>query len=157
MIVSDEAYEVYNFLPGGRKPPYLSALSGGNGVISVHTFSKTLGTGLRLGYLHGSPHMLAPLAELRLTNASVFWEYTVGELMASGTFDTIVGRARTAYSQKLDTLVSALHEHAGDYCDFRKPDGGFFVWLGLKGGLCAKDVQEGMIKKGVMAGLGVAL
>ena len=31
-------------------------------------------TGLRLGYLHGSPQMLAPLQELRLTNASVFWE-----------------------------------------------------------------------------------
>jgi DNA-binding transcriptional MocR family regulator len=32
----------------------------GRGVISVHSFSKTLGTGLRLGYVHGSPEMLGP-------------------------------------------------------------------------------------------------
>jgi|EP01046_Picozoa_sp_COSAG06_P036817 DNA-binding transcriptional MocR family regulator len=42
VVLSDEAYEAYVF--EGPPPVYLSALSGGRGVISVHSFSKTVGT-----------------------------------------------------------------------------------------------------------------
>jgi len=45
IIVSDEPYEMYYY---GSQPCYLSSMSGGYGVFSVHTFSKTLGTGLRI-------------------------------------------------------------------------------------------------------------
>merc|ERR1719199_1207225 len=37
LIVCDEAYEPFWY---GEKPPYFSALSGGHGVLTVHTFSK---------------------------------------------------------------------------------------------------------------------
>lgn len=44
VVLADEAYEAYNFGNSGPPPVYLSALSGGRGVISVHSFSKTIGT-----------------------------------------------------------------------------------------------------------------
>jgi 2-aminoadipate transaminase len=154
VIVSDEAYEAYNFMPGGARPPFLSALSGGHGVITVHTFSKTLGTGLRLGYLHASPALLAPLNALRLTNASVFWEYAVGELMADGAFDRIVERARASYSAKLDVFGAAIAAQAGAHMEYERPDGGFFVWLRLKPHLSSREVHLAMIGQGVMGGLG---
>jgi 2-aminoadipate transaminase len=43
VVLSDEAYEAYSF-DTDDQPVYLSALSGGRGVISVHSFSKTIGT-----------------------------------------------------------------------------------------------------------------
>ena len=65
--VCDEAYEAYLYR---GTPTYLSALSGGYGVVTIHTFSKTLGTGLRLGYVHSAPEMLAPIRETSLTQVS---------------------------------------------------------------------------------------
>ncbi|MDA8539163.1 aminotransferase class I/II-fold pyridoxal phosphate-dependent enzyme [bacterium] len=44
VVLSDEAYEAYPFDSSAPSPVYLSALSGGRGVISVHSFSKTIGT-----------------------------------------------------------------------------------------------------------------
>ena len=49
--------------------------TGGYGVLTIHTFSKTLGTGLRLGYVHSAPEMLAPMRVTSLTQASVMIEY----------------------------------------------------------------------------------
>jgi DNA-binding transcriptional MocR family regulator len=44
VVLADEAYEAYGFETSGPPPVYLSKLSGGRGVISVHSFSKTIGT-----------------------------------------------------------------------------------------------------------------
>ena len=150
VVVCDEAYEAYLY---GGKPAYLSALSGGYGVLTIHTFSKTLGTGLRLGYVHSAPEMLAPMRVTSLTQASVMIEYGIGELMAAGAFDTIVERARTAYGRKLDVFVDALEAHAGEYITVSKSQGGFFVWMQLKQ-LPAEEVQLRMMGKGVLAGVG---
>ena len=151
VIVADEAYEAY--LYAAEKPVYLSALSGGLGVLSIHTFSKTLGTGLRVGYIHGAAPMLAPIKETSLTQASVMLEYAVGELMASGRFDAVVDRARASYASKLDTFCAALEAAAGEHVTINKPAGGFFVWMQCNS-LDSVEVQLKMTAKGVMAGVG---
>merc|ERR1719261_2311094 len=69
VIVSDEPYEMYCY---DSQPCFLSSLSGGFGVLTVHTFSKTLGTGLRLGYVHSRPEWLVPLQVLSGIEGSVF-------------------------------------------------------------------------------------
>ena len=151
VVVCDEAYEAYLYR---GTPTYLSALSGGYGVITIHTFSKTLGTGLRLGYLHSAPEMLAPINENSLTQASVMIEYAIGELMADGRFDAVVERAKTSYGRKLDVFTDALMSGtAGKYVHVDKSDGGFFVWMQC-GELPSEEVQLRMTAKGVMAGVG---
>jgi 2-aminoadipate transaminase len=150
VVVCDEAYEAYLY---SGEPTYLSALSGGYGVLTIHTFSKTLGTGLRLGYVHSAPEMLAPIRVTSLTQASVMIEYGIGELMADGKFDTIVDRARTAYGRKLDVFVDALESNAGQHITINKSQGGFFVWMQLNQ-LPAEEVQLKMMSKGVLAGVG---
>lgn len=150
LVVCDEAYEAYLY---SGKPTYLSALSGGYGVLTIHTFSKTLGTGLRLGYVHSAPEMLAPIRMTSLTQASVMIEYGIGELMADGTFDTIVDRARSTYGRKLNVFVDALEANAGGHITVNKSQGGFFVWMQLDR-LPAEEVQLKMMGKGVLAGVG---
>jgi 2-aminoadipate transaminase len=69
LILADEAYEAFDY--DAYAYAHLSTMSGGgHGVLTVHTFSKTLGTGLRLGYVHSTPNLLAALQESRLTQSS---------------------------------------------------------------------------------------
>eukprot|EP00427_Karlodinium_veneficum_P008205 CAMPEP_0169078238 /NCGR_PEP_ID=MMETSP1015-20121227/9307_1 /TAXON_ID=342587 /ORGANISM="Karlodinium micrum, Strain CCMP2283" /LENGTH=381 /DNA_ID=CAMNT_0009137819 /DNA_START=196 /DNA_END=1341 /DNA_ORIENTATION=- len=151
VIVADEAYEPFWY---DAKPCYLSAMSGGVGVLSVHTFSKTLGTGLRIGYVHGSPPWLAPLRAGFGIEASIFHEYAVGELMASGRFEQIISDAKIAYMRKINLFCRALTTYAGRH--LARPlsqSGGFFVWVELLS-LAAEEVHIELLSRGVEARLG---
>eukprot|EP00747_Dinoflagellata_sp_TGD_P207080 gnl/TRDRNA2_/TRDRNA2_80695_c0_seq1.p1 gnl/TRDRNA2_/TRDRNA2_80695_c0~~gnl/TRDRNA2_/TRDRNA2_80695_c0_seq1.p1 ORF type:complete len:445 (-),score=92.94 gnl/TRDRNA2_/TRDRNA2_80695_c0_seq1:149-1483(-) len=153
IIVCDEAYEPFWY---GPKPCHFSALSGGHGVCSVHTFSKTLGTGLRLGWVHASPETLKPLQTLNSfgMDTSVFLQYAVGELLASGRFEEIIARAKSVYTSKAKVICDALTKFAGRHLAVTPSvTGGFFVWLELKT-LPAFDVYLQMLAVGVEARFG---
>ena len=151
LICADEAYEPYAY---NTTPVYLSTLSGGYGVITHHTFSKTLGTGLRLGWVFSRPELLAPLGQGPSMVGSVFLEYAVGELMKSGRWDQLIKEARESYAKKVNVFCDALETSAGKYLTTTKaPTGGFFVWLELKD-LNAEDVVLHMMCRGVNALLG---
>jgi len=152
VIVSDEPYEMYCY---DKQPCFLSALSGGFGVVTVHTFSKTLGTGLRLGYLHSQPEWLAPIQAVGgMQGNSVFLEYAVGELLASGRFEKIIAHARNVYARKIKVFCDALEAHAGRHLAAPpQRSGGFFVWMELKV-LNSDDVNVQMMARGVEARCG---
>jgi 2-aminoadipate transaminase len=151
IIISDEPYEAYWFQ---EQPCYLSALSGGVGVFTVHTFSKTLGTGLRLGYVHSAEEWLAPIRQLMGSQASVFLEYGVGALMASGRFDQIVAGAKNVYARKMKIFCDAIEAHAGRHLALKPAqNGGFFIWLELER-LPAVEVNLQLLARGVEARVG---
>lgn len=154
IIVCDEPYEAFCY---GAKPCYLSALSGGYGVLTVHTFSKSLGTGLRLGYIHSSPEFILPLTmgfPVPTMDDSVFWEFAVGELMASGRFEQIIARAKSSYISKAKAICDALKTHVGHHLVVPPSvSGGFFVWLELAR-LPAAEVNLQMLSRGVEARVG---
>lgn len=157
IIVSDEPYEMYCY---EDQPFFLSSLSGGFGVLTVHTFSKTLGTGLRLGYVHASSEWIAPLLwhQRVLANfgwqGSIFLEYAVGELMASGKYEQIVARAKSVYARKIKVFCDALSAYVGRHlaCQPRR-NGGFFVWMELES-LPVDEMSIEMISRGVEARAG---
>jgi DNA-binding transcriptional MocR family regulator len=151
VIVSDEPYEMYCY---GEQPCFLSAMSGGHGVLTVHTFSKTLGTGLRLGYVQAQPEWLEPLQKCSNINGSIFWEYAVGEVMASGRFQQIVSRSKEIYARKIKVFCEVLEAHVGRHLACPPAQsGGFFVWIELAS-LPADEVNLQMINMGVEARLG---
>jgi GntR family transcriptional regulator len=52
--------------------------------------------------------------------------------------------------------VGALHDLADPYVGFAMPAGGFFLWLGLRKGLLARDVQAAAHEQGVIFPVGHA-
>lgn len=150
-IVSDEPYEMYCY---DEQPCFLSSLSGGWGVLTVHTFSKTLGTGLRLGYVHSNPEWLVPLQALWGMDDSILLEYAVGELMASGRYEQIIASAKAVYTEKMRVFCEALVAHAGHHLAVRpRAQGGFFVWIELAS-LPAEAVHLQMLARGLEARVG---
>merc|ERR1712194_476599 len=85
---------------------------------------------------------------------SVFWEYAVGELMASGRFEQIIAKAKSSYALKAKTICEALKTHVGHHlANSPSASGGFFVWLELAR-LPADEVNLQMLVRGVEARVG---
>ena len=157
IVVCDEAYEAFEY-ETRDKFCHLSTMSAGYGVLTVHTFSKTLGTGLRLGYVHGASNLVEPLMLGRVTQASVMLEYTVAELLRSGLYDRLTAQARSSYLRKRDVFCQELVRHMQSFLrkPFTKPRGGFFVWLPLAPHcrFTAEEHHLELLRRGVLCGLG---
>lgn len=110
----------------------LTALMGldlGERVLYTTTFSKSMGAGLRLGYLIVPPHLVEPATTVKaLLNNGHPWldQMIVAELLASGEFDNHLRRIRMVYMARRDCLMDALAEHFGA-CRISGYEGGMHI------------------------------
>jgi len=100
--------------------PPLTAVAGldsSAAVIYLGTFSKSIGAGLRVGYLV----VPVELAETAITvkailNAGQSWldQAVLAEFLSSGAFARHLKQVRMVYRSRRDCILSALREHFGD-------------------------------------------
>jgi 2-aminoadipate transaminase len=102
-------------------------------VIHINTFTKTLGPGLRLGWVVVPARLAADVVALRSrqdSHSSTLVQAIVGELVTHdpGLFDATLGRSRAVYRARAETLVAALEREAPGAFDAIVPAGGLFLW-----------------------------
>lgn len=100
-------------------------------VIHVNTFTKTLGPGLRLGWVVLPERLIPDAVALRSrqdSHSSTFVQGVVAELLTTdeSLFDRVLGRARDLYRSRAHTLAAELS--ASGFFDVAVPDGGLFLW-----------------------------
>ncbi|MFJ8755086.1 aminotransferase class I/II-fold pyridoxal phosphate-dependent enzyme [Streptomyces sp. NPDC102441] len=131
-IVEDDAYGELN-LDRPAPPPSLAALAGRRGVIRLGSFAKTLGPGLRLGWLEAEPGVVGTLTGRgQLVSGGSLNHLTslaVAMLMGDGRYDLRLSWLRDQLRLRRDTLVAALRAGLGDSVTVDRPAGGYFVWL----------------------------
>ncbi|MGE3961224.1 MAG: PLP-dependent aminotransferase family protein [Dehalococcoidia bacterium] len=148
LIVEDDAYTGIDL--EGPPPPSMFAIAGGRGVMRVGTFSKTVATGLRVGWITSQPEVVQKLVFMRFDNgASPLLHRMVFEYVRSGEYEPHVERLRTLYRERRDASADALREFCEPYVTFKTPQGGFFHWLKLQPGLDARKVQAAAAEQGV--------
>ena len=148
LIVEDEAYAGLDF--EGPPPPSLFALAEGRRVIQLGTFSKTIATGLRVGWTLAEPSITRALLFARFDNgASPFLHRLVLQYIERGHYQPHVETLQAIYRERRDASAEALREHLEGNADFRPPSGGFFHWLRLRDGLDAWQVTSAAAERGV--------
>lgn len=106
-----------DFYYDGAPLPALQSLDTNEQVIYLGTFSKSLGAGLRTGYMILPRHLVtaATTAKTLLNNCSPWLtQAMLAEFIASGAFMHHLRRVRTIYSARCNRLLEALNEHFGE-------------------------------------------
>ena len=148
LILEDDAYTGIDL--DGPPPRSLFSIAGGRGIIRAGTFSKTIATGLRVGWIVAQTNIVRQLVFARFDNgASPFLHRTVLEYLRAGGYDEHVAMLCDLYRERRDASAAALLEYAEPYVTFRRPAGGFFHWLRLAPGLDARAVYEAGQRHGV--------
>ena len=86
-------------------------------VIHLGTFSKTLGAGLRLGYMVIPPAFCEDLLAFKKSihmSTAVLEQAALARFIREGYFERHVGRMKKRYRSKMLGLTRALKEHFGD-------------------------------------------
>ena len=130
LIVQDDAYGALAF--GADAVPSFFALSGGDGAVLLGTFSKTLATGLRVGWIMGPREIVDAITRVRFDMGVSPWTSRVlAEYCESGRYDAHLPRVIEIYRRKRDLMLAALSERCAKHARWGVPHGGFFMWLQL--------------------------
>ena len=135
------ADEVYNLLHYGKPPPPPIAsfdASEDGCVISLGSFSKILGPGLRTGWLQARPPLIQRFATSGLTisggGLNHFTSTLVHAVLEQGMLQDNIAILRSTYGERVSAMTAALRMHLGDVVDFTAPGGGYFFWLTFNDG-----------------------
>lgn len=133
VILEDDPYGLLHF--DAPCPPSLRALSGNSPrVIAVHTFSKVLAPGLRVGWIAADPRLITKMIDARQgmdTCTNVLSQQIVAQFIARGHFEAHVESLRRLYSERRAAMDAALHALFDSRVTWTRPGGGFFLWINL--------------------------
>ena len=148
VIVEDDAYGDLRY--DGAPLPSLLSLDEAGLVVKMGSFSKIAAPGLRLGWAAGDAEAIAALTSVRHDmGTSAFIARTVYHFAKDGRLATHVEGLIEHYRRKRDAMLDALDEHCAGYASWRRPDGGFFVWLTLPRGVTARKLGAHAADEGV--------
>lgn len=123
LVIEDDVYADLHGGPGTR----LAALDGE--VIYLGSYSKTLSSSLRVGFVVASDEVIARLMEVKRVSSlgtSGFCEAVVACLLASGTYRKLVVRLRQRLRHDREAALQILED--AEWEVFGKPVGGLFIW-----------------------------
>lgn len=130
MILEDDAYGELRF--EGETLPSLYALDDSDGVIRAGTFSKTLGAGMRLGWLLTPKAILPSLQAFNFGGGVAPFTSRVATYYMRDHMQEHVAKLIDVYRSKRDAMLQGLDEVLdGTDAEISRPAGGFFIWIKL--------------------------
>ncbi|MHB8576596.1 MAG: aminotransferase class I/II-fold pyridoxal phosphate-dependent enzyme, partial [Dehalococcoidia bacterium] len=131
--------------------PNLYSLAGGQGVLRCVTFSKTIATGLRVGWVQGRADFTEACVRMRFDmGSSPLMHRALAEFVGSGQWEEHIEKMRRIYAAKEDALSRGILNECEPYVRFQRPKGGFFLWVELLNGINAQRVAQYGAEEGVL-------
>jgi 2-aminoadipate transaminase len=149
LVLEDVAYRELAF--GAEPRPSLWSLAP-DLVVQAGTFSKTFFPGVRLGWAAGPAEVVAKLVWAKQNTdqcAGALGQRLLEEYGRRGLLDAQIGRSRSLYRARRDAMMGALERHVGGRAAWTRPEGGFFTWLELTGGVDARVLAKSALAAGV--------
>ena len=118
----------------GESLPSLRSMDSRGLTVSVHTFSKGLFPGLRMGWVQACREVLAPMAAVKRfmdLETSPLMQAALCEFIASGCLDRHIRDLRVELSERHRVAQEALTAHMPGGCTWSRPEGGFALWTDL--------------------------
>lgn len=135
LVIEDTPYRQLRYV--GDHVPSLWELDKGEGyVISLHTFSKILFPGLRLGWVVASEKIIEKfiIAKQAMDLCTPpFTQAVAYEYCKRGLLDSHIGNIVALYKKRRKLMLDALEKHMPEHPDlcWTKPEGGLFLWVDL--------------------------
>lgn len=152
VILEDDPYGLLRF--AGEPVPSIASLAPDSvPVVGVHTFSKVLAPGLRVGWVVADPAIVAKMIDAKQgmdTCTNVPMQRAVGEFIARGLLDRHLDRVRGLYAGRKEAMQAGLGESLGERrARWTDPEGGFFLWLELFDEIDTGSLFEVALEEGV--------
>ena len=146
-IFEDECYADLIF--EGEYENAIRSLDDSNRVLHIGSFSKSLGPGIRLGYVVASWDVMSRLLSRKNdAGTGVMDQMIVGDYF-SNNYEGHIQNVRSGLRRKRDALTAALREYFGPTVGFEPPRGGMYLWIKLPSGVDSRKFVEPALREGI--------
>jgi 2-aminoadipate transaminase len=147
LLIEDDAY--FDLRYDGEQLPSIYSLDGGANVVYMGTFSKTMGPGMRLGWLVGPPELIQRVSALKVDGGTnVFGAHVAAEWLPERLLPH-VSELRSVYRRRRDLMLAALAAHMPPGTSWTTPQGGFFIWVTFPEGIDTTRMLQQVRELGV--------
>lgn len=147
LLIEDDAY--FDLRYDGERLPSIYSFDDSGTVIYMGTLSKTMGPGMRLGWLIGPPDLIQRLATLKVDGGTnIFGAHVAAEWLPENLL-THVERLQGVYRKRRDLMLQALARHMPRGTTWTRPEGGFFIWVSLPEGVDTRQMLPQVRERGV--------
>ncbi|MEA2373055.1 MAG: 2-aminoadipate transaminase [Solirubrobacteraceae bacterium] len=149
-IFEDDPYVSLRFT--GDSIPSMQSLDHDGHVVYACSFTKTVCPGVRVGYLIGSPPIIAKIAK-RATSTyispNMVSQALVHQFCLAGALERSIETVKAALHQRADVLCDALERELPG-STFVRPTGGYFLWVTLPDGIDAASLVAAAAERKVI-------
>ncbi|UCC44103.1 MAG: PLP-dependent aminotransferase family protein [Candidatus Zixiibacteriota bacterium] len=148
-IVNDNPYGDIRF--AGTPVPSLKSI-GGDGIVTLRTFSKNIAPGLRVGWMNGPASIIAVCEKVRQCtdlHTNTFCQYLAYEFLKQGLMESHLEEIKKIYAEKRNAMLSRMEQKFPAGVKWTRPEGGLFLWVELPSGMSAKDLFPMAIERKV--------
>ncbi|QHQ62477.1 aminotransferase class I/II-fold pyridoxal phosphate-dependent enzyme [Anaerocolumna sedimenticola] len=149
-ILEDDAYAGLGFT--GKTLPTLYQLDTNGYVLLLRTFSKTICSGIRLGYMAAHKRMIAQCCFVRQNmdiHPNTISQWLICEYIKSGTYEVHLKKIKEEYLKKCNLMHNELLNHAPVGLSWSKPSGGYYFWCHLPKEIRTSELLVLCIRDGV--------
>lgn len=146
-IIEDDVYS-FLYYEGPSLPP-MRALED-QWVLYVSSFSKTLGPGLRTGWMI-VPEALIPrlsiIKDLTDIDSCTLTQRAIAHYLRQNKSLDLLASVRREYIERRDCMLQALEKHFSGIATWEKPTSGIFIWLRLVGGIDTAELIKTAVQR----------
>jgi len=159
LIIEDSPYKELRF--EGEAQKSIFALDGTGHVLGLHTFSKILFPGMRLGWMIGDEAVIQKIVIAKQATdlcTPPFNQAIIAEFAARGLLSKVIENVKGIYREKRDLMLKALDDYMPDLpgLSWTRPEGGLFLWVRLPDGFDSEQLFYEAIEQDVAFVVGSA-
>lgn len=150
-IVEDDVFR--ELWLDSEAPSPIKAMDESGSVIYIGSMSKCLAPGLRIGWVVAPEAVVRRLSDVKMQmdyGVSTLAQQTAAELLESGLYDEGLSLVRERLRERREFVLEILERRFRALADWKRPEGGFFIWLRLKGKLSADRLFDEALKEKIL-------
>ncbi|MGV3541392.1 MAG: PLP-dependent aminotransferase family protein [Rufibacter sp.] len=156
LVVFEDDYD-YDFHYKSSPILPLAAHDRTGNILYLGSFSKTISTGFRLGYIVAPKAVIKEINQVRWiidTQGDNVFELAFAQLLEDGTIQRHIKKAQKVYHRRRDYFCKTLQEELGHALSFTVPDGGMAIWAEFNPDINLITFSERVRQKGVYLSTG---
>jgi GntR family transcriptional regulator of abcA and norABC len=150
-IIEDD---VYRELWIDKRPPApIKSMDEKGAVLYVGSISKTLSTGLRIGWIVGPEAVVDRLGDIKMQTdygSSSLAQLAVGKWMETGCYREHNSYLRQHLAFRRQAALLALETYFKDIAEWNTPEGGYYIWVEFKYPIRMNSLFDEAFKKGIL-------
>lgn len=155
-LIEDDVY--HDLWIDAPPPPPLKSMDHSGNVLYIGSLSKILSPGLRIGWMVGTKPVIDRLADIKMQSdygSSSLSQWAAEECLRTGMFEHHASFVRGQLRERRDYLLDLLSIYFKDLAEWRKPAGGFYIWLKLIPSIDPHELFDRAMEQGILLNSGV--